>query len=128
MIHGNASKYTKAWDHLHQYCSIINMKLFRYSFCVRSHCCSYRYIHQIALIINNSLSLWSSQQLGTIQAVSHCHSWSKFHLRPVHVGFEVAAVAFGSFLAVYSSVHQSVSLYLHSTVIHSLPVLYNLSN
>ena len=23
LVHGNASKYTKAWDHLHHYCSII---------------------------------------------------------------------------------------------------------
>jgi len=69
MIHGNASKYTRAWDHLHQYCSIITGEILPLFFlCYKP----LLYLCQMALIINNSLSFWSSQELGTIQAVSHC--------------------------------------------------------
>ena len=131
MIHGNASKYTRAWDRLHQYYSILIGEILPLLFlCYKPLLYLQIYICQMALIINNSLSLWSSHELGTIQAVSHCPliSDAQVSSQACPCGICGGCSGTGKEILLCTPVFiQSVSFYLHSTFIRTLPVLYNLS-
>lgn len=106
------------------------VQFLHYSYCVTSHCYTYRYICQMALIIN-TISFWSSQRLGMIQAVSHCSLISETQVSSQAFlygicGGYISTGKPGSLCALVFT--QSLSLCLHSTFIHPLPVLYNLKN
>jgi hypothetical protein len=85
----------------------------------------------MALIINNNLSLWSSQELGMIQVVSHCPLTSEAQVSSQAFLYGICGSYSGTGKAASLCTPvftQSLSICLHSTFIHPLPVLYNLKN